>query len=273
MARTVTDVAVLLDAVVGYDPADPQTAASVSHIPDSYTDSLKLTALRGARIGLLTSLLVVDPADNEVATVIRQATEEMKGQGAEVVEVTIPDVINLMRSDILNLDFKFDLNAYLAARPNAPVHSLEEVIASGKFSPSAVKSYLRDGEAVPSRDTKEYFQAIAKRNLLRQAILKVMADNRLQALAYPTLRRKAALIGQTQGGDNCALSANSGLPAITVPGGFTPDGLPVGLELLGRAWSEPQLIGLAYSYEQATHHRHSPASTPALTENSSSRRH
>ena len=72
------------------------------------------------------------------------------------------------------------------------------------------------------------------------------------------------LEGQPQLGTNCHLSANSGLPAIVVPGGFTPDGLPVGVELLGRAWSEPQLIKLAYAYEQATRHRRPPASTPAL---------
>jgi Asp-tRNA(Asn)/Glu-tRNA(Gln) amidotransferase A subunit family amidase len=67
-----------------------------------------------------------------------------------------------------------------------------------------------------------------------------------------------------QMGSNCQLSANSGLPAIAVPGGFTADGLPVGLELLGRAWSEPQLIKFAYAYEQSTRHRRPPASTPVL---------
>jgi Asp-tRNA(Asn)/Glu-tRNA(Gln) amidotransferase A subunit family amidase len=105
---------------------------------------------------------------------------------------------------------------------------------------------------------------VIKRDTLRQAILKAMADNRADALAYPTIRRKANVIGEAQIGTNCHLSANSGLPAIVVPGGFTPDGLPVGVELLGRAWSEPELIKLAYAYEQETRHRRPPASTPAL---------
>jgi amidase len=118
--------------------------------------------------------------------------------------------------------------------------------------------------ATESRDTKEYLEHMLKRDTLRAAILKTMADNRLDAIAYPTIRRKANLIGQSQLGTNCRLSANSGLPAISVPGGFTPDGLPVGLELLGRAWSEPQLIKFAYAYEQATHHRHAPPSTPPI---------
>ena len=102
------------------------------------------------------------------------------------------------------------------------------------------------------------------RGTLREVILQVMVDNNLDALAYPTIRRKANVIGEAQLGTNCRLSFHSGLPAITIPGGFTPDGLPVGVELLGRAWSEPQLIKIAYAYEQVTHHRRPPASTPVL---------
>ena len=92
---------------------------------------------------------------------------------------------------------------------------------------------LRNSQAVESRDTQEYLAHIVKRNILREAILKAMADNRVEALAYPTIRRKANMIGEMQMGTNCQLSANSGLPAIVVPGGFTADGLPVGLELSG----------------------------------------
>ena len=268
ITRTVTDAAIMLDAIVGYDPADPQTAGSVGNIPTSYTDFLQLNGLRGARIGLLTALLGTDSADAEVATVVRGAVNEMKGQGAEVVEVTIPGLADLLTDRangflVLRQDFKFDLNAYLAARPTAPVRTLEEVLASGKFHP-AIETNLRNSQAVESRDTQEYFAHIVKRNTLREAILKAMADNRVEALAYPTIRRKANVIGEMQAGSNCHLSANSGLPAIVVPGGFTADGLPVGLELLGRAWSEPQLIKFAYAYEQATRHRRPPAGTPAL---------
>jgi len=270
ITRTVTDTAIMLDAIAGYDPADPQTAASVGNIPKSYTDFLQLAGLSGARIGLLTALLGNDPADIEVATVVRGAANEMKGQGAAVVEVTIPGLADLLTDRangflVLRQDFKFDLNAYLAARPTAPVRTLEEVLASGKFHP-AVETNLRNSQAVESRDTQEYFAHIVKRNILREAILKAMADNGVEALAYPTIRRKANVIGETQMGSNCQLSANSGLPAIAVPGGFTLEGLPVGLELLGRAWSEPQLIKFAYAYEQVTRHRRPPASTPALDE-------
>lgn len=268
LGRTVTDVAIVLDAIVGYDPADPQTAASVGHAPKSYTDSLQLAGLGGARIGLLTALFGTDPADAEVATVVRAAVNQMKAQGAEVVEVTIPGLNELLQDRmrgflVLGQDFKFDLNAYLAARPTAPVRTLEEVLASGKYHP-AIETLLRNAQGVQSRDTKEYLEHVVKRDTLRQAILKAMADHRVDVLAYPTIRRKANVIGEAQLGTNCHLSANSGLPALVVPAGFTPDGLPVGVELLGRAWSEPQLIKLAYAYEQATRHRRPPASTPGL---------
>lgn len=96
IARTVTDLAIVLDATVGYDPADPQTASSIGNIPKSYTDFLKLTALRGARIGLLTALLGTDPADAEVASVVRAAVDEMKGQGAEIVDITTPGLAELL---------------------------------------------------------------------------------------------------------------------------------------------------------------------------------
>jgi amidase len=268
IARSVTDVAIVLDAIVGYDPADPQTAASVGNIPKSYTEFLQLTGLRSARIGVVTSLMVQSPEDTEIATVVKAALDEMKAQGAEVVDVTIPGLTELLTDRfggnlVLRQDFKFDFNAYLAAHPTAPVHSLEEVLASGKFHP-ALKDNLTNSQSTDSRDTKEYLENKLKRDVLREAILKAMADGHLDALAYPTIRRKANLIGEAQAGTNCGFAARSGLPAIVVPGGFTPDGLPVGVELLGRAWSEPQLIKLAYAYEQATRHRRPPATTPAL---------
>jgi amidase len=268
IARTVTDIAVVLDVVAGYDRADPQTAASLGNVPKSYTDFLQLSGLRGARIGLLNDLLGSAPEDMEVGTVVRAAVAEMKWQGAEISEVNIDGLAALVTDRfagnlIIREDFKVDFNNYLAGRPTAPVHSLAEVIASGKFDP-AIRQPLLSSQEIESRDSKEYLEHIVKRNILREAILKAMADNNLDALAYPTIRRKANLIGEAQPGTNCQLASNSGLPAISVPGGFTSDGLPVGVELLGRAWSEPQLIKLAYSYEQATRHRRPPATTPPL---------
>jgi Asp-tRNA(Asn)/Glu-tRNA(Gln) amidotransferase A subunit family amidase len=268
IGRNVTDIAIVLDAIVGYDQADPQTAESIGNIPKRCTAFLQADGLRGARIGLLLDLLEKDPEDAEVAAVIRKAVMEIKAQGAEVVEVTIRDLDTLLGDRLDGFlvsvhEFKFDLNAYLARRPSAPVRSLEQVLTSGEYHPM-VEERLRNSQQIESLDTKEYLEHLVKRTTLKQAILQAMADHRLDVLAYPTIRRKAAPIGTKQMRTNCHLSANSGLPAISVPAGFTADGLPVGLELLGRAWNEPLLIKLAYAYEQATRHRRPPASTPSL---------
>jgi amidase len=268
IGRNVTDIAIVLDAIVGYDPTDSQTAASVGNIPKSYTDSLQLTGLRGARIGLLIDLLGSDPAEAEVAALVRAAVNDTRFQGAETVDIAIPGLNELLQDRfggflVIRYDFKVDFNAYLAARPNAPVHSLAGVIACKKYH-TAVEQKLLESEEIASRDTKEYLQHIVKRDILRQITLKAMADVGVDVLAYPTIRCKASLIGEAQPGENSRLSANTGLPAIVVPCGFTSDGLPVGLELLGRPWGEPQLIQIAYAYEQATDHRRVPNSTPTL---------
>jgi Asp-tRNA(Asn)/Glu-tRNA(Gln) amidotransferase A subunit family amidase len=105
---------------------------------------------------------------------------------------------------------------------------------------------------------------VAKQAQLRESLLKALDDNGVVALVYPTIRRTAAKIGEPQGGGNCHASAATGLPAITVPAGFAEDGMPVGVEFLGRPFSEPDLLKLAYSFEQATHHRRLPSLTPPL---------
>jgi amidase len=187
IGRTVTDVAIVLDAIVGYDPADPQTAASIGNVPKSYTDFLQLTGLRGARIGIVTSLLAQGPEDMEIANVVKAAVDEVKGQGGDVVEITIPGLTELLNDRfggnlLIRYDFKFDFNSYLAAHPTTPVHSLEEVLASGKFHP-LVKDNLTSSQSLDSRDSKEYLENKLKRDILRETILKSMADNRVDALA------------------------------------------------------------------------------------------
>jgi Asp-tRNA(Asn)/Glu-tRNA(Gln) amidotransferase A subunit family amidase len=213
---------------------------------------------------MLTSLFGTDPADEEVATVVRGALEEMRGLGAQVVEITIPDLTTLlMGASVIREEFRDDLNAYLAERPTSPVRSLQQVIESGQFHP-VLTDLLTNAQNTESLDPKDYLEKLARRTTIRLAALKAMADNELDALVYPSIRRKAVVFGETQPGSNCVLSATSGLPAIVVPGGYTPDGLPVGVEMLGRPFGEADLIRLAYSYEQGTHHRRPPASTPAL---------
>jgi Asp-tRNA(Asn)/Glu-tRNA(Gln) amidotransferase A subunit family amidase len=262
LARSVTDLAIVLDATVGFDPDDEQTAAGAGQIPESYLQALTPSALRGKRIGVLEELLLVDPEDMEVVAVLSGATAELVGLGAEVVRVQMPDIDELLgtRLDgffVLAHDFRTDINAYLAQHPGAPVESLEDILASGRYHP-VLDSPLRMSLATDMASEGDYQAELQHRQVIRQSILALMASQDLDVLAYPTIRRKPAVIGAIQEGANCQLSANSGLPAISVPAGFTSDGLPVGLELLARPWQEGLLLAMAYAYEQGAPHRRPP---------------
>ena len=268
LARTVTDLAIMLDATVGSDPADALTQASSGHIPKSYRDALKPDALQGLRIGVVKTMFGATPEDDEVAAVVRKALEAMQKAGAELVDISLPGLDEQMRgSSLIDAEFKFDLIEYLSRWPNAPVHSLGEILDRGDYS-SALETNFKRRNARVSPDTPDVVQARAKRTELLALVTRTMGDQRLDALAYPTLRRKAAIIGEPQrGSENCQLSPSTGLPAIGMPAGFTDDGVPVGVELMGAAWSEPRLLAVAFAYEQATHPRRPPPATPALVNN------
>ena len=265
IARTVADIAIILDATVGFDPADPVTATSKGKIPRTYTASLKRNALDGARVGMLTEFFGSAPEDQEVGAVVRRAIDEMKAHGATAVDVAVPDLAaQLTASNLLTQELKFYLGAYMRMS-SAPVASVEELLASGLHL-RQLQGILDIANAVPDDylSGDEYKRRLAARVALGQAVTTMMDEHRLAAVVYPTTRRVAPVVGGNQIGSNAALSAQTGFPAITVPAGFTPGGFPVGIELLGRPFGEPTLIALAYSFEQSTNHRRPPSSTPPL---------
>ncbi|HEX7283591.1 MAG TPA: amidase family protein [Vicinamibacterales bacterium] len=264
LARTVTDLAIMLDATVGPDPADPITKDGAAHIPKTYRDALAADGLKGARIGVLRSLWGTAPEDEEVAVILRRALESIKTQGAEVVDIAVPGLDDLLReSSVIADEFKFDLMAYLARIPNAPVKSLADVIERGLHH-DALDANFRLRNSPEKKETEHYRQAMVKRRAARAAVLATLEEQRIDVLAYPTLRRKPASIGDAQIGTNCQLSATTGLPAISIPAGFTVDGLPIGLELLGGAWTEATLLKYAFAWEQSAKPRRPPFSTPPL---------
>jgi amidase len=169
--------------------------------------------------------------------------------------------------------FKYDINRWFASHGSAiPVHSLDEVIKSRKFHPSVQLRMERAQEGPENGlDTPACQAEREYRDRVRAAVLQTMDGLKLDAFVYPTWSNPPRLIGDlnTPHGDNSQFfSPTTGWPAIQVPMGYTRSGqLPAGITFFGRAWSEPRLIGLAYSYEQATHHRRAPASTPALRPN------
>ena len=263
LARTIADLAVVLDATMGYDPADPATEIVKELELASFSASLDARALDGARIGVLTNLFGEDREDEEVAEVVRQALAEMERLGAVTVEITIPDFDEMMEEvSVIGFEFKFDLADYLN-RSGAPVSSLGEILDKGLHH-VALEETFRRRNAPEKRDSEEYRAALAKRQKVRDKVVELLDRHLLNALAYPTIRRRAAHTGERQFGSNCQLSAFSGVPAISIPAGFTGDGFPVGIELLGAPLGDTRLVALGYAFEQATGHRRAPDLTPPL---------
>jgi len=262
----VTDLAIGLDATVGADPADPATAILNGDVPPGFVDALDSTALSGARLGALTDLFGDSQEDREAGSVIRGALEKMKELGAEIIDIEIPGLDTLLRStSVITYEFKFDLIDYLAANPGAPLESMQDILDQGLYH-EALEQRFQSRNRVERRDTEAYRRALAKRDSVRSALLAALETDRLDAIVYPTLRRKAARIGDPQLGSNCQLSAASELPALSMPAGFTEDGIPIGMELMGRPLSDAQLLAYAFSYEQAYRPRRPPPFVPQLVD-------
>jgi amidase len=268
MARTVEDAARLLDVLAGVDPADTATARAAEHIPQTYTASLDANALRGARLGVLRRHVTRNGADPEVVQRFEEALRELQRLGA-----TIVDPVDLVVMDSVRFvqcsSFKKDLEDYLTTLgPNAPVKTLAEIVESGRFHVTIgerLRGFLDDGDA---RTPERCRASSVSRKQYQDGIHQVFEQQRLDAIIYPTWSNPPRLIGDltSPAGDNSqAPVPTAGFPGITVPMGWVRGGtLPVGLQLMGDAWTEPRLIALAYAYEQATKHRKPPASTPPL---------
>jgi Asp-tRNA(Asn)/Glu-tRNA(Gln) amidotransferase A subunit family amidase len=274
IARTVTDAALMLDVMAGYDADDPITAFGAHHVPRTYSAFLDRNALKGARVGVLTDFFGNEPVHQDVNAVVNGAIEQMAAAGASTVRVTIPALDRLTAGlQLTNYEMKPAFDRYLAAvGPRAPVRTLDELIARGEFHASVAGSLEAQLRVVNGLDDPEYKDRLLRREHLRQAIMKIVADHRLDAILYPHQRRLVVPIGEEQVERNGVLSNSSGFPAITFPAGFSPAtataplGVPIGIELLGPEWSEPKLLALAFAFEQTAAPRRIPASTPSLVD-------
>jgi amidase len=242
MARSVRDAAALLGALTGVDPADPATAASAPVAGTDYLAGLDENALRGARLGLVGSA-----PQGSAGAVYRSALAVLRAEGAELVTVTLES--GNLPPGILTQEFKRDLNAYLARLPAAsPMHSLADIIAFNQAQAAAGTMKFGQTQLVESQavdlddpDTRAAYETARSEGLAasRRRIDRPLADERLDALLFA-------------GAGSAGLGARAGYPSVALPIGFNPDnGRPVGLTLLGTAFSEARLLALAYDYEQA----------------------
>ncbi|WP_308752672.1 amidase family protein [uncultured Anaerotruncus sp.] len=272
ICRTVEDAVAVLDVIAGYDPGDDETAWCVDKLQQgSYAEYLKKDGIRGKRIGVLESFFGKKDVHEEVNRVVRAAIEVLRGQGAEIVPITEEIDSGWLTSSVsVHLyDLKDHLNIYLnALPPRAPVHSVEEVMASGKFHPG-IRENLEKAMQL-STGTPEYNQRLILRAQTQTKVMKLMADYELDAMVYPHQQQLVCKTGGSQQQRNGVLCSVTGFPSIAVPAGYsTPDqnapiGVPVGMEIIGRPWSEPTLIEIAYGFQQAAPLRKSPPTTPDL---------
>lgn len=269
ICRTVADAAIVLSAIAGYDPQDPETAWTTGSTLPAYAEFLDPGGLKGRRIGVLRSLFGNGSEHSEVNAVINRALDAMQEQGATLVEVEAFFNTNQITSEIsVHLHtLKDDLEGYLQDI-GASYRTLPDLIASGRIHPGIVEN-LRTAAGF-SRHDNEYRVRTLKRLNLRRSLMKLMADHSLDALAYPHQRRLVASIGDSQVERNGVLASASGFPAISVPAGFSlptdsaPLGVPIGMELMGRPWNEGTLLSIAYAFEHHTRFRQAPRSTPPL---------
>ncbi len=276
IARTVEDIAISMDVMKGYDPDDAATLYSVGKTPTTYTQFLDADGLRGARIGVIRASSVMG-TNTKVIGLTNKAIEDMGKAGATVIDVEVPNLSTILSYGSLSgYEFKSQLNDYFAKYINTvpdtkvPYKSLADIIASDTDMLASQKSSYITRNNIEDLATNTAYKEIllTRPKITQESLLKVMADNNLDALLYPSTANPPTSLTGTSAGNANRLSPFSGFPAISVPMGFVDNGanpkLPQNLELLGRPFDEGTLIKLAYSYEQHTHHREAPPQAPAL---------
>jgi amidase len=270
MGRTVTDVAILLNAMAAVDDADPAGPASTGHRPSDYTASLSPGALAGKRVGVLRQAMGFHPGVDDVMTA---AIAAVRSAGAEVVDVQLATYSdwNDPEFEVLLYEFKDGLNAYLA-KSRAPVASLQALMAwntehAGQAMPffgqeiferAQAKGPLTDAAYLTARDE-------ARRLAGKDGLLAALEQLRLDAVIAPSMSPAwltDPVLGDHFVGAGYGVAAVAGTPSLTVPAGEVA-GLPVGVTWMGRAWSEADLIGYGYAFERATQARRVPMFTTA----------
>lgn len=269
LTRSAMDMAIMLDQTVGYDEDDEMTSEQVTRTPDSYTTYVKEDGMKGKRIGLLRTNYGNDP---EILRVMEQAEKLMVAEGAELIELNIPEFETervIDECDIEFYEYIEGINQYFANEKNCPLTCFDDIINSGKIIPSTMGYLNLCSTAEKPCELMEYKDKYLKSLTNRRHAYKIMAKYNLDAIAYPhqkILVEKAGL--NSQRGRNGMLAVALAFPALSVPAGFSiptqdaPVGIPVGLEFMARAWDEPILIEIASGFEHASKLETVPPMTP-----------
>ena len=283
MTRSVSDLAVALGVMTGVDPNDDATKKSQGKFETDYTKYLKADALRGARIGVLRDFKGDDP---DVDWIFEASLKAMQKAGATLVDVRYPkwflDSQTQATYSIFPPEFRAQLAQYLKTTGPKYPKSVEEMLARAYEMPSMGKdgagpnpfrwnNFITRDLAMGTMDDPAYKAAVNYYMPMSRALVEgLMAKDKLDAFVYPTQTRRAARIDEPLGGGIPSAPAPTGIanltgfPDLIVPAGFTTDDLPVTVSFFGLAFSEPKLISLGYSFEQATKAIRRPVNTPAI---------
>ena len=231
---------------------------------------LNVDGMKGRRIGVLESLFGKEEINESTNKVVRNALKVFEENGATLVPVTDNIDQPWLTSEVsVHLDdFQHDLDGYLATLPEDwQIHSMAEILEKGLFHPFS-ESNMRDA-MTREVGSPRYLEKMYNKIGVRTHVLKIMADLNLDAMVYPHQQQLVCKIGANQQQRNGVLCSSTGFPSIAVPAGFAPDenapiGVPVGMEIIGRPWSEAKLIEIAYAFEQHSHFRRPPVSAPDL---------
>ena len=273
LMRTVRDTAKVFNVIAGYDPADPTTKSYENHKVDDYTAHLTRDGLSRVRLGVLRQIYDSNTADKRILAVFNQAVKDLESSGAVIIDpVTIPDFEELVKATGFCSRFRYDINNYLKTLgSNTDIKALKDVVEQKKFRPEnngAMKWAMSIGADIKPAEQKPPcidVEGDPRRKALLTAVVTTMDSLKLDALIYPTWSNPPRKIGDSEsphGNNSSVIAPHSGQPAITVPMGYVDNSLPLGLQILGRPFSEEKLFQYAYAYEQATQHRKPPPLFP-----------
>jgi amidase len=268
MTRTVTDLAKSLDVIAGVDPEDSATAGAAGHIPPTFTAFLKLDGAKGKRIGVLRQSFRPEASDPDVTALVDRSVDDLRRLGAEIVDpFLIPDFDKYPPRPHPHSEVRASFERYLSKTGPGYPKTVKELVATGKFHPLHEAGLLAALHAPDPADDPIVKEQEAHEDRMRAAYLAAMESAGVDAFIMPAAAYPPKLNGDrntTPTGTTCWIASGLRWPAMIVPMGYTGEDLPSGLQIVGRPWSDPTLIEIAYAYEQATLHRKPPSTAPAL---------
>jgi len=289
MARTVTDMAILLDAIAWPDPADiatttpPHRVSAPKPFPAGFAAALDKNSLKGVRLGVLRQAFKPAVTDKRVIANFEKTITELKAAGAEIIDpFTVPELDTIPRPPQTASSFQSDMAKWYAAHPGVPYGTVKELADSRLLHPLHQRSTEDAVTALPADKDPATITGRKNEQLLREAFTREMDAAKIDALVFPTWAQLPARNGDrnTQVIDDPTPAPNFGpapltssltfvgsmlqWPALSVPNGYAGEGLPLGLQIVGRAWDDKKIVNYAYAYEQATSYRRPPGSVPPL---------